>query len=159
MTKSKDNPPNTPLVVFDWDDTLFPTTELKNDIESCARASHDIESLTQSIHELLIKCIRLFGASNLIIVTNGTQKWVLKSLQILNNITHGQIPSVALIYRLISEDQLSVISGQKAFAKRYPKQTHLWKRMIFMQLLRNRVAHSHANAAKHTKIKNFKINN
>eukprot|EP01083_Nonionella_stella_P074715 202804_1 len=120
------------VVVFDWDDTLFPKTQLQ---KGSALSIDQIRSLTQSVYQLLQKYIEVFGADNVNIITNGKEGWVLKSLEILNEITRDNAPCIALIRDLISRKQLTVVSGQKLFAKKHPKQPYLWKRMAITQLL------------------------
>jgi len=74
------------VVIFDWDDTLFPTsawisTERKG---SKLNESADLASLRRvgrAVYDLLAYYLKLFGAKNVRVVTNGTKSWVLKSLQ------------------------------------------------------------------------------
>eukprot|EP01083_Nonionella_stella_P120189 359960_1 len=130
-----DESSNDKIVIFDWDDTLFPMSELQ---KRSPLPIDLIESLACSVHQLLLKYIHLFGSRNVIIVTNSKKGWVLKSLTILNDITYHNIPSIAALYSLISAEQFTVVSAQSLFSRKHPKQTRLWKKLAFIQLLQDR---------------------
>ena len=125
------------LVIFDWDDTLFPTTAFNVDNGKNIEAI-DLSNLGKSVYELLEKYILNFGVENLCIVTNGKKSWVLDSLKMLSDLYQARFDGLdaeteqkdlerdqdyfAAIYNtLISSRPIPVISAQNLFSFRYPQ--------------------------------------
>ena len=123
------------LVIFDWDDTLFPTTALRINEGQSVPAS-DLYNLGLSVYKLLDKYIARFGSENLCIVTNGRKSWVLDSLKMVSDLYQayfeenddeseqkekGQNYFAAIYNTLISSHPIPVISAQDEFANRYPQ--------------------------------------
>ena len=126
------------LVIFDWDDTLFPTTALRVN-QGKSVAAIDLYNLGQSVYTLLGKYITSFGTDNLCIVTNGRQPWVLDSLKILSDLYQacfegmddateqkeqkekGQDYFAAIYNTLVSSHHIPIIYAQDEYATRYPQ--------------------------------------
>eukprot|EP01083_Nonionella_stella_P196459 722851_1 len=82
--------------------------------------------------------IHTFGAENVIIITNGKQEWVQRSLDILNKMTNFKIPFIGSVMKVLSHYKLYIVSAQELYCNQYPKDNHLWKMMAFRQLLFDR---------------------
>ena len=123
------------LVIFDWDDTLFPTTALISNGGKDIIVK-DLLNFGRSVYKLLEEYIARFGAENLFIVTNGKKSWVPNSLKILSDICRAHFEEMneemeqkereqdyfAAIYNtLISSHSIPVISAQEEFAHRFPQ--------------------------------------
>ncbi len=69
------------IVIFDWDDTLFPTSTVVHDEESKKRVTaEELHRFGKAVYEMLDEYIAVFGHQNLFIVTNGAAKWYLSVL-------------------------------------------------------------------------------
>jgi len=70
------------MVIFDWDDTLFPTSAWTkhSKLNSCADLSA-LRRVGKAVYDVLTHYLIVFGAKNVRVVTNGTKSWVLSSLQ------------------------------------------------------------------------------
>jgi len=142
------------LVIFDWDDTLFPTTMVFGD-QRRTLTSSEIHALGKSVYEVLEKYLEDFGAENLFIVTNGSKSWVLESLKIISRQykdsfdeetddeketvnSYREEDYFAAIYNtLISPQAIPIISAQDEHKNRYPQQPTLWKTLSFKSIVKN----------------------
>ena len=70
------------LVIFDWDDTLFPTTVLKQYVEHTSLITYFRHRYSQALSLLDQSLIHLFSdlidhnQSEIIILSNATQAWL-----------------------------------------------------------------------------------
>lgn len=70
------------LVIFDWDDTLFPTTVLKQYVEHTSLIAYFRHRYSQALSLLDQSLINLFNElrdhnqSEIIILSNATQAWL-----------------------------------------------------------------------------------
>ena len=123
------------LVIFDWDDTLCPTTAITSNGGKGINV-RGLLNLGKSVYELLEEYIARFGAKNLFIVTNATKSWVLRSLKIISDICkayfektneemeqkESNLDYFALIYNdFISSHSIPMFSAQDEFAHRFPQ--------------------------------------
>lgn len=79
------------LIIYDWDDTLFPTTWFLTNLNI------KMSIIDNSIYSLLYKSLRL---GNVIIVTNAQSRWVYKiidSLPITKQLIKQHIPIISAI--------------------------------------------------------------
>eukprot|EP01083_Nonionella_stella_P247770 858685_1 len=87
------------LIVFDWDDTLFPRTKILQmcnsdqqkvaNISRCRISDVDytrLNELSCSIHLVLSTFIGKYGARNIRILTASEKGWIKQSLSIVSNI-------------------------------------------------------------------------
>lgn len=117
--------PHQTLLIFDWDDTLFPTSficsmdpsKLQND--SHIRAS--LHKLDKLVSRLLQKSLRVGIA---FIVTNAMKEWVENSSKTYLPITH----------ELINTNRILVISAREDYESLYPKDQRQWKFESFLDL-------------------------
>ena len=116
------------LIIFDWDDTLFPTTWLvKNNIELINEQMQNKYIVTFSkLDNLLYKLLSsITKYGKVIIVTNAVYKWIDISLIMLPN-------TKQLIKR-----NIPIISAQDHYQEKYPGKMEYWKKMTFQTLTFN----------------------
>jgi hypothetical protein len=123
------------LIVVDWDDTLFPTSELgrllgKNSHDS-SLSSRDLNSCVLPIHvytpmrELesqamnLLACCMLRGET--MIVTNSDPGWVEYTASLL----------LPRLWNWLETHQVPLVSARGLYEHRYPKNLTLWKSLVF----------------------------
>lgn len=125
------------LVIFDWDDTLFPTTALVRNKESVNGIQ--LQQFGQSAFSVLTQYIDTFSAENIYIVTNGKNGWVQNSLRWLSSVQSASYPSGVDYWALIQQLLATLLSGHVISAQHlhgaaYPNQTALWKTLVFQQI-------------------------
>merc|ERR1719361_3145329 len=134
------------IVIFDWDDTLFPTTSVV-----CKQEKHitvgDLQSLGHSIYKLLGKYIETFGANNVFIVTNGSSNWVLESLKEMSRVYQVSFQGIddeqerrkdywAAIYNSLVSLKLRIVSAKALYSQDHPQQPTLWKTLVFKSIVK-----------------------
>ena len=144
------------MIIFDWDDTLFPTTAIiKNKSEICLI---QLYNLGFKLYQLLNKYILTFGSNNIYIITNGKNGWIKQSLNIIskkfkqllicqqqqqqqekqeeenkNNNDCGLIecnPFEAIL-GLLAFFGIYCISAQYLYCKQFRNDTRKWKELAF----------------------------
>jgi len=121
------------LVIFDWDDTIFPTTACIRNNQVIPDA--DLEIFGKAAYELLVNFINVYSAENIYIVTNGASGWVSKSLEIMSGRqTTGTDYWTAIKQLLATTLEGHVISARSMYETSYPKQTAVWKTLVFQQI-------------------------
>ncbi len=123
------------LVIFDWDDTLFPTTAIMFNAAKEVNVG-ELGELGKAVYCVLAKYREQFGAENVCIVTNGSRSWVLHSLKMASKLYQDSFDGVddekgierrsadyfAAIYNsLISPNPVPLISAQDEYGERYPQ--------------------------------------
>lgn len=115
---------NNTLIIFDWDNTLFPTTWLmKNsiklniitDVKKYQLYFHELDNV---LYNLLHKSIS-FG--KVIIVTNAMKEWVMMSKSILPKTSQ------------LIDDNIEIISARELFNKKYSMED--WKKNVFQTII------------------------
>jgi len=135
------------LVIFDWDDTIIPTTALIRRKEKVSGA--ELERFGKSAFELLVQCINVFSAENIYVATNGKAQWVEQSLAFLSSKQRALsgLDYWALIQQLLfSHLNGHVFSARSLFEAAYPKQTALWKTFLFQRIAATHFAGSNAQS-------------
>ena len=113
------------LIIFDWDDTLLPTSFLlyKNKIELDNKLSEKdqakIIKLEQSVKNLLTLSL---SKGDVYIITNAGEGWVEESAK-------TYYPNIKEIL-----EQIEVISARKDFETKFPENSKLWKINAFLDL-------------------------
>ena len=113
------------LIIFDWDDTLLPTSFLlyKNKIELDNKLSEKdqakILKLEQSVKNLLTLSL---SKGDVYIITNAGEGWVEESAK-------TYYPNIKEIL-----EQIEVISARKDFEAKFPENSKLWKINAFLDL-------------------------
>jgi hypothetical protein len=118
----------TNIIIFDWDDTLFPTSWLNtNDIklnEENVNVTYKIyfQELDKSIYNLLKSYNKI---STIYIVTNASMKWIKASLNTL-----------PLTRKLIIKENIRIISSRDMYSKKNNSITE-WKLNTFESIINN----------------------
>ena len=114
------------LIIFDWDDTLFPTTwVVKNNIDLGDEESRNkfivyFSKLDMLLYKIFSECMK-YGT--IFIVTNASIRWVLLSSEMLPNT------------KKIIDRYLKIISARDTYQEKYPGKIDLWKKMVFQELV------------------------
>eukprot|EP00484_Ammonia_sp_Unknown_P030306 CAMPEP_0197034136 /NCGR_PEP_ID=MMETSP1384-20130603/12332_1 /TAXON_ID=29189 /ORGANISM="Ammonia sp." /LENGTH=417 /DNA_ID=CAMNT_0042464021 /DNA_START=103 /DNA_END=1356 /DNA_ORIENTATION=+ len=116
------------LVIFDWDDTLHPTSALNE--SGCKLDMEEVRKFCLFVYETLLTMIRLYGSSNIYIVSNADKLWIEKCL---NQLSGGYFVN---IYHLISLYDIQIISAKNEFSSRYPNDSTKWKQLAFEHLVK-----------------------
>jgi len=121
------------LIIFDWDDTLFPTSQLMDqpgvfdrtkesprssmrggcpvEAKPKALSAHDLHRFAKSTYFMLRRYIEIFGAQSIFIVTNAMKGWVTHSLNAMSAIfkqtDHGAAILIGLDYFALIKDLLT----------------------------------------------------
>jgi hypothetical protein len=110
------------LIIFDWDDTLFPTSWLRqhgcldgHESDWEQQIERELKVLADTVEKTLRTAL-LFG--EVVIVTNGRQGWVEKSCA-------DAMPSLMQILQSVK-----VVSAQSSYEKETQDPTE-WKRLAF----------------------------
>lgn len=112
------------LIIIDWDDTLFPTTWVHDNnislLNNVNKNKNKFYELDNTIFDVLTNLSKL---GKVVIVTNAAKKWVSMSSVVL--------PQTK---QLINES-INVISARDMYKKEYPKDTYIWKKLVFKNLV------------------------
>eukprot|EP01084_Bolivina_argentea_P285407 489427_1 len=124
---------NNVLILIDWDDTIFPTSACRSVSELGNKKPLDIELVHKMcliVYESLLLMIRLYGSSNIYIVSNADKLWIEKCL---NQLSYGYFIN---IYHLISLYNIQIISSKNKFSHQYPNDSYKWKQLTFEYLVK-----------------------
>lgn len=123
------------FIIFDWDDTLYPKSEIckiiKNNHQTSEEQILKLSILSNLIYGLLNKYIKQYSSDNIVIVTASCNNWIKYSLKYLY-----QIGKFKQIYHLLfgsNEGQNKI----KIYHPDYPltsKQAFKWKHETFKKL-------------------------
>ena len=109
------------LFIFDWDDTLFPTSWIIKNGYSVKnnKIKAYIDFLDKFVSRILIKSMKL---GQVIIVTNASIRWIkecLEGMPLVNKLTLTMIP---------------VLSARDKYSHRFPTQIEFWKKNTFSEI-------------------------
>jgi len=131
INKPEPAPRRQNLIIWDWDDTLFPTFAFRT-----AQDQKDVDFLRKLrvlasfAEEVLSAMIALYGAENVVIVTNASATWIDKCL----NVDIVQ-PIMRPFQRLLRENAIATISASTpALTAKFPNQPRMWKQIVFTEL-------------------------
>jgi len=117
--------PHQTLVIFDWDDTLFPTSFLNrvgfDKVQSEAKLQNALNRIDKCVSKLLSKAVR-FGRT--CIITNASKNWVETS-------SETYLP---LTFRFLQKNGIAVISARSKYEKQFPNEPKRWKHEAFLEL-------------------------
>eukprot|EP01083_Nonionella_stella_P298866 1014308_1 len=107
---------NNVQIILDYDDTLFPTHYLVNNMNKGIFSSQSIDQheweqlcqLNSVVYQTLSMFIELFGASNICIVSNARLSWMNESCLIFNGLYQN-------IRNLVIQHQIQVISATDSY--------------------------------------------
>ena len=133
ISKNVWNPCNKPkihnsLIIFDWDDTLLPTSFLTpngNFTEDIHLSSSDFEKMKEIENNISIILKESIEKGDVYIITNAGINWVQFSAN--------------LFYPKISEllKKVKIISARGEYEKTYPGNLRQWKIQAFLNLLKD----------------------
>ena len=113
----------TKLIIFDWDDTCYPTSWIIKNGCSTRNFNHKLKSyisyLDKIIAEILVRTMK-FG--DVVIITNASIKWVKDCIE--------HMPHVS---ELVSS-YIPVISARDKYSKLYPTEIEFWKKNTFSEI-------------------------
>ena len=113
------------LIIFDWDDTLLPTSFLiyKNVIGNENKLNEKDQIKINKLEQLVSNLLTLsLSKGDVYIITNSGEGWVEES-------TKKFYPNIKDIL-----DKIEIISARKDYEKKYPNDTKLWKIGAFLNL-------------------------
>jgi hypothetical protein len=106
-----------PLIVFDWDDTLMCSSDIKAHKNP---SPEDMRLLERSVQEVLSLSL---GLGKTIIVTNANLCWVRATANLF-------MPAVVPLLKLID-----VMSARQRYEERWPGDPGAWKKQAFLDLV------------------------
>jgi len=111
------------LVIFDWDDTLFPTTYLNPVDDSQYEALRERFSVALAqIEDEAIKLIKsCLKEALVVVITNAKKGWVEFSSSFF----------MPRLHALMMRGYLYVLSARVDYEEMYPFDTYKWKEMAF----------------------------
>jgi len=116
------------LVIFDWDDTLFPTTFLTyvgfEKAQTEAKIQKLLSKIDKHVSKLLNKAIK---CGKTFIVTNASHNWVETS-------SEKYLP---MTYEVLRKNEISVISARAKYERLFPNEPKRWKQEAFVELKAN----------------------
>merc|ERR1719203_2032457 len=115
------------IVIFDWDDTLFPTSTIVHDEEACATTTaQELHRYGKALYEMLEHYISVFGHQNVFIVTNGDQNWVMRSIKDMSDIYQQKVlladkeQSQDTVTSVVSTTVSTTVSDQEPADESFP---------------------------------------
>ena len=115
---------NNNLSIFDWDDTLFPTSFLvQEDIINDENLPEEYIDIISILEEAIIKVINFaLNKGDVYIITNSSIGWVEFS-------TNKYYPNLKKYL-----DKIHIISARNEYENAYPGEVRLWKDKTFLSL-------------------------
>ena len=116
------------IIIFDWDDTLFPTSFItpggifNEDIKLSEKEKQKFITIEKSVFSLLNQAIQ---KGKVYIITNAGNGWVEYS-------ANRFFPSILGFF-----SKIEIISAREEYEKKYPGNSRLWKIQAFLTLLEN----------------------
>src|SRR5690606_26095890 len=106
------------LVIYDWDDTLFPTTWFTQNNLSADQLDPKVTSYFASLDKSISTLLgRTHKSAGTMIITNASLRWFEISVAIL--------PKTAQLIK----SNIRVFSARDIYKDRYPNEMAMWKRM------------------------------
>ncbi len=126
-----------PLIILDWDDTLFPTSWLVSNNINIKINPEDIpENIKKEFFDLekiifnFIDHVKNLG--NLFIITNSEEGWVHFSCKFMPNIS-----------RILSD--VHIISARTMYYDDYPNNPEIWKQKVFSNIINTYILKNNIN--------------
>lgn len=113
------------LIIFDWDDTLFPTTLLVSkgiDLSNPTPSNQYISLFTKLDNTLFNLLSNLVQHAQIAIVTNAVKKWVDISLVTLPK------------SKVLINKHIPILSARDLHKQEFPKDMKQWKRQTFKKI-------------------------
>ena len=117
------------IFIFDWDDTLFPTTFLINEELTnleIDELSEEIKYIFSSLEEAVINILNLaISKGNVYIITNSSINW-------FNYSSNKYYPNLKNIL-----DKIKIISARDEYGYMNPTDNKIWKKKAFLDLTKD----------------------
>jgi hypothetical protein len=114
-------PSHQTLIIFDWDDTLVPTTFM-NKMEGC-HLSETVEAQLQACEDASAKLLQLaLSLGQTFIITNALENWVESSAEFW-------APSLCPLIQ-----RINVVSARSRYEEQYPHLPMKWKAETFLDV-------------------------
>lgn len=114
------------LFIFDWDDTLFPTSFLVNGKIYEQNLSEELEKLLSELEVLVINILNFsLSKGDVYIITNSSFTWFSYS-------SDKYFPNLNNILK-----KIKIISARDEYEDLYPGKNQLWKEKAFLKLNNN----------------------
>ncbi len=116
------------IIIFDWDDTLFPTTFMTpegvfdEDIKLSEKEKQKLVLIEKYVFSLLTQALQ---KGKVYIITNAGYGWVEYS-------SKRFFPSIVELF-----SKIEIISAREKYEDKYPGNSRLWKIQAFLTLLKN----------------------
>jgi len=112
------------LFIFDWDDTLLPTSFiLKENLMIKENSSEELKCLFSILEEKIIKILNMsINKGNVYIITNSSMSWFIHS-------SERFFPNLSSIL-----DKIKIISARDEYENIYPRDSKIWKQKAFNNL-------------------------
>lgn len=113
------------LIIFDLDDTLFPTTWYTNTNKTTNKLNQNVilNKLDYIIYYILLTFSK-YG--KVVIISNASLKWI-------NNVL-SKLPTTL---KLIISKNIPLLSARDIYSESYPNDLLLWKKKIFKKIVDN----------------------
>ena len=111
------------LFIYDWDDTLFPTSWIIRNDYSIRTLNHKLKMYFTYLDKLVFNLLNnTMKLGDVIIVTNASIKWIEECLECM--------PSV----RKLIKSFIPVLSARDKYSKLYPTEIEYWKKNTFNEI-------------------------
>eukprot|EP01084_Bolivina_argentea_P177436 306825_1 len=128
--------PNNTLIIFDFDDTFFPTHMVKSyiigQLPLPPNVATTLESLGNKVLNLFNQLGTEYGFNNIKIVSNGSLPWICFAL----NYAALYSPSYSKIKALLFAEKINCHSAYDGFTNQFPMQPYMWKRQMYRYLFK-----------------------
>ena len=123
------------LIVWDWDDTIFPTYSFRTQMDK--KDKHFMSKLSilvNFIEKIFEEMVKIYGSSNIIIVTNASETWIDKCL----NVDIVQDVFWNFQQNILKKYNIKTISASTTdITSKYPKNHYKWKEIVFERIFRD----------------------
>lgn len=113
------------VVIFDWDDTLFPTFWVTKEYINILNLDEENKEKFAKLDKLIYNIFnKLFLLKNckIIIVTNASVLWIDKCLKILLNTNKIR-------------NNIKIYSSRDKYQLKYPNNNAIWKKLLFENII------------------------
>ena len=121
------------LIILDWDDTLFPTSSLRDrtnkKTSDNAQCNQQLSKLVKSLKKMFELMIELYGSKAIVIVSNASASWISKRC--------ATFSAFAKFLYFLKLNDIQIISAASKYEQRYPESPEKWKEYAFKELFRN----------------------
>lgn len=112
-----------PLFIYDWDDTLFPTSWIIKNNYSIKNPTHKLKLYLNYLDKLIVNLLTNTNKiGEVVIVTNASIKWIQDCIDSMPNC------------KTIITSYFPVLSARDKYSRLYPTKIEFWKKNTFSEL-------------------------